>query len=390
MEPARGHDVSELESDSELPEAVSREDLYALVWSEPMSRLSRRFGLSDVGLAKACTRMMIPVPGRGYWAKKEVGRAPRPTRLPVLPATAGNNRRELRVRRREPPKAVEAAQEPPETITVVVPEILVEPHALVAKTVKAFRGSHSRYDGFLIPKAPDCLAVHVTMGCVDRAMRIYDAVIKGIEERGHAVEVQNFKPQGYQDPQYRTVVLMDGEHVPIGLAENTKRVERIPNGPNDTYPKYEMVASGRLTFSIQLDYGAAKRWADSPKHSLESQLGNLIHGVAVAAVELKDARRRREEQERERLEQQRREWQEAERRRGEAGRIRALDAEIDRMHSARWAREYLSQLNENLTAHPEANTPEMQNWMTWVEGHAKRIDPFNPHAVVPKDPKPYG
>lgn len=39
-----------------LPEVVSREDLDALVWSEPMSRLSRRFGLSDVGLAKACTR----------------------------------------------------------------------------------------------------------------------------------------------------------------------------------------------------------------------------------------------------------------------------------------------------------------------------------------------
>jgi len=70
--------------EKELPEVLSREDLYALVWSEPMSRLSKRFGLSDVGLAKACTRMMIPVPGRGYWAKKDVGRAPRPTRLPIL------------------------------------------------------------------------------------------------------------------------------------------------------------------------------------------------------------------------------------------------------------------------------------------------------------------
>jgi hypothetical protein len=54
----------------ELPAIVSREDLYALVWSEPMSRLARRFGLSDVGLAKACRRMMIPVPGHGFWGKE--------------------------------------------------------------------------------------------------------------------------------------------------------------------------------------------------------------------------------------------------------------------------------------------------------------------------------
>jgi hypothetical protein len=36
---------------ADLPEVISREDLYALAWREPMSRLSRRFGLSDVGLA---------------------------------------------------------------------------------------------------------------------------------------------------------------------------------------------------------------------------------------------------------------------------------------------------------------------------------------------------
>src|SRR5262245_33771739 len=92
---------SDLTSEAELPEVISCEDLYALVWSEPMSRLSRRFGVSDVGLAKACTRMMIPVPGRGYWAKREVGTAPRPTRLPTLPSSAGPEKREIRVRRRE-------------------------------------------------------------------------------------------------------------------------------------------------------------------------------------------------------------------------------------------------------------------------------------------------
>jgi hypothetical protein len=42
---------------ADRPEMISREDLDAFAWSEPMSRLSQHFGLSDVRLAKACTHM---------------------------------------------------------------------------------------------------------------------------------------------------------------------------------------------------------------------------------------------------------------------------------------------------------------------------------------------
>lgn len=220
MEPLDGHVAGPAaDQDASLPEVISREDLYALVWSEPMSRLSRRFGLSDVGLAKACTRMMIPVPGRGYWAKKQVGRAPRPTRLPTLPASAGADKRELRVRRREAPTALEAAREEPTTIQVIVPEILSDPHPLVAKTVKAFRGGKASYDGYLTPRTRDCLAVHATMGSIDRAMRIYDATIKAIEERGHAVEIRKYKRESHSEPQYRTVVLVDEESIESKIIE---------------------------------------------------------------------------------------------------------------------------------------------------------------------------
>ena len=373
---------------AELPAVISREDLYALVWTEPMSRLSRRFGLSDVGLAKACTRMMIPVPGRGYWAKKDVGRAPRPTRLPTLPASAGVGGRELRVRRREAPSAKEASREESAAIQVVVPEILSEPHPLVAKTVKAFRGGKSQHDGYFMAKTPDCLAVHTTMGSIDRALRIYDAVIKAIEECGYVVEVQKYKRENYSDPQYRTVVLIDNESVEIVISETTRRIERPRQGSSDPHPKYEFVPSGQLSLVIQ--NATRSRWSDGAKRALESQLGRFIQGIAVAAVELKESRRRREEFEREQIEAQRRQREESERRRTEAARVRALNAVIDRMHSARWIREYLTQLKENLSTFPEADTPDMQDWLTWVEGYAGRIDSMRSPATVPKDPNPYG
>jgi hypothetical protein len=47
----------------------SRDELYKLVWSFPISKVAAELGVSDVGLAKACHRANVPVPPRGYWAK---------------------------------------------------------------------------------------------------------------------------------------------------------------------------------------------------------------------------------------------------------------------------------------------------------------------------------
>jgi hypothetical protein len=110
--------------------------------SSGASRCPGRRGVSAcrMPVSRGRARDDIPVPGRGYWAKKEVGRGSRPTRLPTLPASAGADRREIRVRRRATPTAVEASGEEPTAIEVAVPEVLSDPHPLVAKTVKAFRG----------------------------------------------------------------------------------------------------------------------------------------------------------------------------------------------------------------------------------------------------------
>jgi len=68
--------------DDDKPLTVSREDLYELVWSKPMRDLARDFGISDVGLAKRCRRLGIPVPGRGYWARLDAGQKPYRPKLP--------------------------------------------------------------------------------------------------------------------------------------------------------------------------------------------------------------------------------------------------------------------------------------------------------------------
>jgi len=51
----------------------NREELYDKVWKLPMTQLAKEQGISDVGMAKVFRKLYIPVPGRGYWAKKAAG-----------------------------------------------------------------------------------------------------------------------------------------------------------------------------------------------------------------------------------------------------------------------------------------------------------------------------
>ena len=53
--------------DTDGPIKLTRQQLYDEVWSEPMTKLAVKYGLSDVGLAKICNRNHIPKPKVGHW-----------------------------------------------------------------------------------------------------------------------------------------------------------------------------------------------------------------------------------------------------------------------------------------------------------------------------------
>lgn len=67
-----------------MAKPLDRKALYNLVWSKPMTAAAKNYGLSDRGLAKLCERNSIPVPPRGYWAKKAAGQKVKKAPLIVL------------------------------------------------------------------------------------------------------------------------------------------------------------------------------------------------------------------------------------------------------------------------------------------------------------------
>jgi hypothetical protein len=59
--------------------------VYDAVWSKPVAKVGRRFGMSAVDLLRACRELEIPTPPRGYWTRKKAGEpVPRRPRLPPL------------------------------------------------------------------------------------------------------------------------------------------------------------------------------------------------------------------------------------------------------------------------------------------------------------------
>ena len=66
----------------------TREDLYELVWSKPITHVAKQFGLSDVAVHKICRKHSIPTPPLGWWAKHAAGKPVRKTPLPQKDGTA--------------------------------------------------------------------------------------------------------------------------------------------------------------------------------------------------------------------------------------------------------------------------------------------------------------
>jgi ankyrin repeat protein len=65
-----------------------RRHLYKQVWSAPMPKIGKHYGVTEIEIAKACRHLHIPTPPEGYWTEKEAGLpVSAPPMLPPLPAS---------------------------------------------------------------------------------------------------------------------------------------------------------------------------------------------------------------------------------------------------------------------------------------------------------------
>lgn len=363
-----------------------------------MVQLSRTLGMSDRGLAKVCDRMRIPAPGRGWWAKKEAGQQVKRDRLPALPATAPNAMRQVTFTPREDGRgfagsertaAQDLVESAPEN-QIVVPDVLEHPHPLVAQTVKTFRGAKRESGkGFLAPKEPSkALGVFTALDSVDRAMRIMDALIKALEQRGFPVGIVSTS-QNESPTSFATSVEIEGTAVHFRIKEKINRAN-APPGSGEWY-RYE--STGKLTLQLgdYSSYSWHRTWNDGARQRVEDCLNAFI----VAAVDRAEVVRREavEWAERERLRKIEEEKRAAEAKleRIEGEKAKRLKELIQDQQLAVDIRSYVAAQRARLDSlQNETHRPLIEEWLAWAAEYADKIDPILTYAVpVIEDPGEY-
>ena len=114
-----------------------------------MRTLAGEFGLSDRGLAKLCARHAIPVPGLGYWRRKETGKRVRQIPLAQLHP---NHQHLAAVRLPEPPVRE------PQVIVTPKPKPALPPDPPLVAAQRAFEVANPIAVGEL-PERPHGLAI---------------------------------------------------------------------------------------------------------------------------------------------------------------------------------------------------------------------------------------
>lgn len=336
-----------------------RTKLFNEVWSEPMTTVSGRYGLSDNGLRKRCVKLEIPLPPIGYWAKLKAGVEVPPK--PDLPPLKVNRptivlkdvKQELEI------ELVDIGRQPTEDLKELDGLGMLAPHSRedfvkwcrklqVPKKVELYHPliieyqkeseyrkvrdkEHKFHDYFRYTEISldsqvkyrddsPVLPIDVSGKQSQRAFRIVDALLKTVENLNGKVTVEKYFERGTGTKDNATISVFRNSFTFQIREMMAKRREIMASLPaadraRELRPLYEKVFTGTLEMEFKRTpgYWEANKadqtftFKDSDGLPLEDQLGEMILAMFKAAQEARIAEviREREEEakemERERL-----------------------------------------------------------------------------------------
>jgi hypothetical protein len=299
---------------------MKRSELYAKVWTTPMTRLAAELGISDVGLAKACRRHAVPAPPRGYWAKLQAGQKPPQIPLPTpeldIEVHFSTSDPEERARQKEMErKRKEILQVRSKmvlsSIAITFPEQLDNPHPLVKATQRYCeripklieqykrRGDnawqttkaedrppseqHGRFNFF------NCGFLNITaaLESMDWILRFHDMIFKALVAGGMTIERREAVVDRRGDSSESTAVVVKHDNevfkiefsqgyrrVSIATAELARRKLREPWLRN-----FEYQPSDKLVFRVLgTEYRANKVW-EGTQEKLQDKVEEIIRSI---------------------------------------------------------------------------------------------------------------
>jgi hypothetical protein len=352
---------------------ISRQELYKLVWSKPVVKIAKEFGISDVAVAKICKKMNIPKPGLGYWAKKKYGKR---TKTKPLPTDNEGGLESYTISKWAEPdlkpesEAVRKHREYESLAKniVIVKSKLSNAHPLVQiSKAKLSNPNTDRYKRCYGERGG--LNISVSKSCISRALLIMDALIKALSKRGYETSLAG----GYDGV---TTVNVDGEEFNISIQEASKRILADDSGKKrERYsfePMYDYVPTGRLTLQITNLYYGDKSVKDSKTQRIEDNLNSFILMLIKAAEHEKARRKEREIENREYEARVQIEQEIRNERKQEQHRVKELFDNAATWNKCVLVRDYIAAVQSH--GEGESDETELDSWVLWANQQVDTLE----------------
>lgn len=357
-----------------------RDTIYAEVWAEPVNAVAKRYGVSDVALRKICTKLGVPVPPLGHWAKLAAGQKPP---VPKLPTNHKGPTQHARQHWIDPDETERRARttlllqrEPsPVLATPALKSAVADCHPAVRRTGKQLKQLQHYGRGLLHAQGMDVFPMSVSVGNKDRALLVLDAVLDAARQAGGELESSDKTGN-------RLMLRLRGEFFRLCIRESSERTERDLTREELEKKKegklyyipdsYAFAPSGKLRLEVREDdrYSPLLTLTDGSAQ-IETRLDRLVPTLLEKAAENRVRREMRDEDHRR--------WEAARERRealeacrdNELARLKQIEEWVAQWKRANELRAFTATLEALAQAGEKFNIDPV-----WVRNAADWLDPL--------------
>ncbi|HEY7810895.1 MAG TPA: hypothetical protein VIA98_10990 [Allosphingosinicella sp.] len=304
---------------------VSRDELYRLVWSEPMTKIAERFDVSGSYLARICSLLNVPRPERGHWAKLAHGKSS--PQLPLPPPQPGDpiSWSKEGEHPAEPRPTAPARRKPEKKVRIARNQV----HGLIRGARGHFENSRPVDDGaYLKPYKKLLVNVTASRAGLEKALELANDLFNAFESIGYRVVLASAEAQfsheqvderefatkarnrweysGLWTPYRPTVVYVGTVAIGLAVVEMSENVTlRYVNGKyvreseyvpprgryyvDHSFTTTRDLPSGRMRIVAYSPYGQvswSKQWQETKSVSLRGQIRSIVEAIENAAPDL--------------------------------------------------------------------------------------------------------
>jgi len=340
---------------------LTRKELYDIVWSTTLTKLTQQYAYTNDGIKKLCKQFDIPMPDGSYWSKLKFNKKFKKEKL--NPVYGGVDKFVFVIREEGNPVNVDQTPltirtkeiENDPNAPLIVPDEIANPDILTVQTKQYWKGKisfTSREDNRIV------YPIRVEKNNRERALRFMDTFTKLIRYRGHTISKE------YGD----TGVLIDGVFIELDLREASKRVPaKAPFSGTALEP------IGEFIFKMG-KYYPEREWRDG-KVKIETYLAKIVAKIEIEAEIEKDWKEKSQIANLKREEEEKRSAEIKQLKDEEVSKFNKLVALSEQYDKTLKIRQFIEAKKQN-TIDTNSLTAKKQEWIDWANDKADWLDPL--------------